>query len=343
MQNLLVWAKKDWSGYSTNYLVEPSEVMERANLVEGDGFYTIDKLENVTFDEFYQKMGEWLNVDEFHKLAFDDMEDVINEAFKVQNVVVRPLEDYPVFAEDRIVIDKEHGIFPLNRDTFEQAELFEFFDGTNFRKIVKSDDGLIYERKITISDNGISLDEWDEFNMVTGGVGEHQGVYPIYQEDDSNVNKYLLVKTSQQQGALDQADVLSRQELVNHFKDIKRDAKEYLRDIDAVRDMEVLQLLRTDNDFAEEMDGLGLDPDNTTVTFVYGMNEERFNFENKQGNIQCKTNGNEGDIVLGNVKVHELYHESTAQSVLLMDREKLEQELDKMYKKVQKRDTDLER
>lgn len=123
------------------------------------------------------------------------------------------------------------------------------------KRLVHDYDGCIFETDLSVSEHGVSLDEWDGFNMTTGGVGLHQTVFLLYEEDHYPSNDtYLLEKSSQWQGSLVEGEVLSREGLIDHLNSIDRDVDFYMEKLDSIRDHDKQTAKAKCNDKNKESD-----------------------------------------------------------------------------------------
>lgn len=308
VEDILIWSEdrgQDW----VHYLIEPEEVIDRASFVDYDGFhFAIEGLpSNINPSKLEDLIKDAIDIENIEiEDEIEKIEEVLNEHFSYEDIIVYQLEDYPQFNKDIIVFDKYNKAFyELTDEYFDIAKIYEYHDGSNSKRLVYDPNFNIgYETELTVTEGYVDLDEWDGRNFSTNGVGYHQYVKPILNKDGSVVHEYLVVEWSQWQGELTTVDIMNRYELKEHLEELGRDVNKYMKEIDDLKDREIIEVLRRDNDFAEDMDELGLNPENTAVTFVYATDEERFNFEK-------------------DVKVHELFHESTSQHVLLIDKSEL--------------------
>lgn len=109
---------------------------------------------------------------------------------------------------------------------YEEETVYQYWDGHNWKEIWGSECSIT---ELEISENKVILDEWDGRNMVTGGPGEHQYVYKVYKEDGEDIeDSYLVVYSSQWQGVLDTAKVMTEDGLRRHLEEIDRDVEEYI-------------------------------------------------------------------------------------------------------------------
>lgn len=125
--------------------------------------------------------------------------------------------------------------FALENGFMTEAELYEnnkvMFSITgailsNFTLLF--DDENMRRMPYVITDDYYSLDEWDGHNHTTGGLGLHQYVHKIVDEPD----KYLIHFASQHAGSIDEARIVTRNELINHLESLNRELEEYLFEID---------------------------------------------------------------------------------------------------------------
>jgi len=104
----------------------------------------------------------------------------------------------------------------------DEMDVYQYWDGSNWKTVWADDCSVEY---YSISENKVCLDEWDGRNLVTGGIGEHQYVYKVYQEAGEKVeDKYFVVFSSQWQGVQDSAKIMNAEALREHLKEINRDA-----------------------------------------------------------------------------------------------------------------------
>lgn len=90
------------------------------------------------------------------------------------------------------------------------------------------EDENITRTSYVITDDYYSLDEWDGHDHTTGGLGLHQYVHKIVNEPD----KYLIHFASQHTGSIDEARVVTRDELIQHLESLNRELEGYLFEID---------------------------------------------------------------------------------------------------------------
>ena len=185
--------------YGCSYIKFPSVAADEAQglikklnqaLSELDGYLVIDDVEDFLQDNGITARYEHCN----------DEENTVN---------------YPVLAFD----NHEHDFFDLCNCN--EMDVYRYWDGSNWKTIWAEDCSIT---SFEISENKVCLDEWDGRNLVTGGVGLHEYVYKVYQENGGKVeDTYLVVYSSQYQGVQDTANVMTEEELQKHLKEINRD------------------------------------------------------------------------------------------------------------------------
>src|SRR5699024_8107439 len=79
-------------------------------------------------------------------------------------------------------------------------------------------------------DSKTDLDVWDGNNWYTESEFTHQHFYKINKIDEEEVEDiYLLVEYDQYQGTLDTAEILEKEELLDHIQELgSRNVEDYL-------------------------------------------------------------------------------------------------------------------
>lgn len=148
---------------------------------------------------------------------------------------VNSSEEY-IELDNSIIFDAYNKELHLaNFESMHVVKYCEWFDGSN-RKVEVNDyaESILSETSLVINeDDVLDLDEWDGNNHTTGGVGNHQHVHKIIEEDGENVeDKYLIVFSSQWQGEDTKGSVVNKEELIAHLKELGRDIEEYKKYIE---------------------------------------------------------------------------------------------------------------
>ena len=129
---------------------------------------------------------------------------------------------------ENILIDPE-DVQVLNE--VEEEKIYRYWDGSNWKTVLCQD-----ETEIVISDSYVNLDEWDGRNFVTGGVGQHERIFKVYEVDGEKVaDTFMVLYSTQWQGYHNSAEVLHIDELKEHLKEIDRDLDEYIPQILAIK------------------------------------------------------------------------------------------------------------
>lgn len=335
LKKMLVWTYPYNNDY-ISYLVEPEVIEERAFVpYESDIEYKIvsnndEKLPTIKeLKKLIEKYG--YNTNELSELDIYEFENTIKNIGL--DVKVDYLEEYPPFDNNILIYNlEENDFYLLNDEYFTKAKVIELWNGSKYDTFAVGDGSFgEYETNIIISDDYVTLDEWNGNDFNTGGVGKHQYVTPILDKDGESVFEYLVIYDSQWQGEHTTVDIMNREELKNHLESLGRNVEEYLEKIDEIRDHEMVSFLRQDNNFAEEMDELGLSPKNTLPVFVYNMDNDRYGFENRFGNWEYKNKDN--GILLKNISVHEVFHEFRGEKILLINKNELKESIKRCKQK----------
>ena len=172
----------------------------------------------------------------------------------------------------------------------------------------------VLEEELFVTDESVPLvDERIQRN-------NHPFAKPIFQKDGELSYDYLVIEPQKWDGFLPVAKVLGRDEFKTYMG-VNEVRKGSIKDLDSLRDQGELSILRRDNDFADEMDDLGLDPKNTMAIHVLHdhllLSEEEGLIIDKNQNA-LNVNGEKV-----NLTVHAIKHESLDKLIYLIDKEEL--------------------
>ena len=120
----------------------------------------------------------------------------------------------------------------------------------------------VVEITLDVSDASLSLNELNG-QQRPSEIGEYPAVQPIMQKDGELSYEFLVIEAPRGQGVPSTGKICTRDTLKEHLKASNQDITSSMRKIDSLRDKEELAVLRRDNDFAEEMDKLGLPREQT--------------------------------------------------------------------------------
>lgn len=113
---------------------------------------------------------------------------------------------------------------------YDRTFIYVWWDGNNY--VTETIDSIKEETIVTISNDYVSLDEWDGSNYTTGGHGDHARVYKVFELDGVTVtDMYLIEEWSQWQGSHPTGYVVSKESLPNALKSYGRDPEGYLEEI----------------------------------------------------------------------------------------------------------------
>jgi len=117
-------------------------------------------------------------------------------------------------------------------ETFKQ---YKYWDGSNWKLLWNTEGSSI----LTISNNSVTLDEWDGNNFITGGIGGHLDVHRIIEIDEEKQdNLYLFYYYSQWQGSLSVGEIVTENELKSKISGIEdrfeRDIDNYIEKIQSL-------------------------------------------------------------------------------------------------------------
>ncbi|WP_374723677.1 hypothetical protein [Calidifontibacillus erzurumensis] len=189
----------------------------------------IDEMENIDAIEGCQaspdELNELLKESEL-ELEYDwDLEEFLNE----RNIPFEKISAVPAYPEPKkqLAFDYKRQRF-IDISDYETVKVYEWWEGTNLKTEVL--EGETTETIVEITDNYVSLDEWDGRNWTTGGMGHHQYLYKIIAIDDEPVEtpQFLLEYSSQWQGSHPYAEILTLDEVKDHLEALGRDVEEYL-------------------------------------------------------------------------------------------------------------------
>lgn len=234
MRKLLIWSVDE--GEMVNYLIDPNEVEERANFIDDDHHFAIEGLpKNLTDDEIevikkllkdYEKNEDTLDVYTIEELLTEKLN---------YNVNVNYVEDYPEFNNNLMVYFKgdhlsPNGLFELSESHFDTVKVYSYWDGSNWKEIIN--DGMeVVETELVVTDDFVSLDEWDGRNWVTTRY-EHHDVHKVISINDEKIeDEFLLVKRSKFEREHTLGYVVTKDELIEHLSVLKRDVHKYMEDI----------------------------------------------------------------------------------------------------------------
>lgn len=84
MNKLVMWSVDDGGKY-TNYILNPAEVEERANVPEVCDLFTVDaNLGKVKVHEFIEKLEESIGINTFLEMDIEEQEDIIKKHLAFQ-------------------------------------------------------------------------------------------------------------------------------------------------------------------------------------------------------------------------------------------------------------------
>lgn len=216
---------KIWSDDERKLLFPASEITEVVEL----GDQNVFKIENVEYsDDVLNKL----------QTAFESYVEE-NEDFEPSSIVdftdfVRTL--YPTIdvtyieegqeVENVIAFEEYNNTFS-NLSDFITTTMYQWWDGSNWKNEYLSENVVEYD--LVVSDDSVSLDEWDGNNSTTGGRFDHQKVFKVIELDGKQVeNTYLVELWSQYQGEHSQGEIMTESELISHLESLNRDIEEYL-------------------------------------------------------------------------------------------------------------------
>lgn len=111
-------------------------------------------------------------------------------------------DDYIVLSEFTDEYAKSHGYYTLSEFDYLIQRVWHYLDiGMNYKSVYSEQ--MENTATYTITDNCISLDEWNGRNFQTGGTGLHQNVYKILKDNDEILDEdiFMIVETSDWRGA----------------------------------------------------------------------------------------------------------------------------------------------
>lgn len=154
--------------------------------------------------------------------------------FELWNTLQRTVGEFPEGEEIDLV-------YLLPADEIEVDEngvrVYEYFDGSNLERIVNDPEFQLPTTELVVTDDYVSLDEWDGHNLTTLGVGNHQQVHKIIELDGGAVDEplYLINKWSQWQGDIPTGEVVDVDGLKQHLERLGRDVEEYMEMIEGLK------------------------------------------------------------------------------------------------------------
>jgi hypothetical protein len=159
-----------------------------------------------------------------------DVQDFTDE--HLQNAYVEYPNDYEYPDDCAIVYDFVEDEFSAFADWTESAiNTITYLDSASNWKTLELD-SITY---VTISTDSVDLDEYDGSNWYTGGKFEHQNVYKVYQLDgEETTDTYLIITSSDYQGVLDVGEIMTEGELIEHLRELDRDVKKYIKEVQAL-------------------------------------------------------------------------------------------------------------
>lgn len=213
-----------------NYLLELSDISERAwiedNSIRIDGIDLEPELLQEKVSKFLKETDNEDIPQVIHNT--DDLELILQE-LGFEGFEISWVEEYPVQEEQLVYCTYNHEFYNL-QDT-ETIKVYEYWDGSNLKRIVLSE--TMVETEVVVRDY-INFDEWDGSNWVTGSIGHHEVLYIVVSVNGQNVtDTYLLREWSQWQGDIDTGKLLYAKETVRtHLESIGRDVEEYMQKIE---------------------------------------------------------------------------------------------------------------
>lgn len=210
-----------WSDYESKYLINEEEIVERYNSGEDCLIITGVSAKAEELQEKYKKSDLKFATD-------DELEEFLREE-GYEQAEVYYADRYQEKDKDYLVFDRVNEQFCMLSD-YPTIRIKEWWDGSNI-KIIALEEHMT-ETKLIISEDYVDLDEWDGRNHVTGGIGNHQRIYKIYEMDGEKVEDHYLVEYwSQWQGVHDTAEILDLEGVKAHLEQLGRNVKEYMDSI----------------------------------------------------------------------------------------------------------------
>lgn len=141
------------------------------------------------------------------------------------------------FLEDVEEVELVH-LLPTDEIEVENGvRVYEYFNGSNLERIVNEPEYQLPTTELVVTDDFVSLDEWDGNDLTTLGVGNHQQVHRIIELDGGIEDEplYLINKWSQWQGDVPTGEVVDVDGLKQHLEKLGRDVEEYIGMIEGIK------------------------------------------------------------------------------------------------------------
>lgn len=140
-------------------------------------------------------------------------------------------ESLKIIEEDGDVLFDTYTKEIVKAMDFEYQKRYSWWDGHNWRYVYADDT----EKKISISDDRVCLDEWDGRNWYTAYPYYHEYVYRLINVDGELVDdEFLIIESSQYQESHVTASIYTRSELKLHLEELNRNVKNLMKKIDAI-------------------------------------------------------------------------------------------------------------
>ena len=212
MKKLTLWE----STYDDeNWLIETSEIEV---MVYTDGMYEISGAE----------ISDIPRLNELYRNSDDEVIDFLCEICEVdgefsgRNFKAYNMEGL-VSPSEMVIFDMDSGEFYNLAADCESVDVYRHWDGSNWiYKDMNDESAGVTE--LTVSEESISVDEWDGSNHTTGGLGQHARIYRVLGEE----GKFLLNTWSQWTGSHEEGKIMDLHDIGLYLSHLGRDLEEYL-------------------------------------------------------------------------------------------------------------------
>jgi hypothetical protein len=208
-------------------LIDPKDVFEE---VYAEGLLVVEGVDDNQWPLVLEALSKKEEQDEDFAVRFmdeDDFEMFLEEELGIE-ASVRYADEW-MKPDETTLFDRENMQF-LKADELEKTKIYEWWDGSNWHKVVL--ESHMTETVVEITEKSVCLDEWDGRNWQTGETGLHEYVHKVGTIDGEEVeDTFLLARTSQWQGIHTTAEILTIEEVREHLKTLDRDVEKYMYEI----------------------------------------------------------------------------------------------------------------
>ena len=151
----------------------------------------------INYEELKENYGDEVDIDDGEVFSIDHVDwEKESVEYDLDD------EDYIALSDFTDEYAKSNGYYTLSEFDYLIQRVWQYLDSRMNYKSVYSEQMENMPTYI-ITDDGVSLDEWNGHNFETGGTGLHQHAYKILKHDDEILDEdiFMIVETSDWRGA----------------------------------------------------------------------------------------------------------------------------------------------